>query len=52
MKTYLFYDKNSSIVITLSANTFEQAYFLLVQTVKHPADFRAEDEEGEEDVQN
>lgn len=49
MRTFIFVQKNGSGVITLSAPSFEEAHFELIQIVKHPTDWRVEDEEGEEE---
>lgn len=48
MKNFIFIQDNGNGVLILSAPSFEEAHYLLIQTVKHPADWRVEDEEGEE----
>lgn len=48
MKTYTFYQKNSSAILTLTANTFEEAEEELKEIVKSTYGWRVEDEEGEE----
>lgn len=40
MKTYIFGDNNSNVLLFLPAKTFEEAMELLVKTVKCPADFK------------
>jgi len=42
LKTYTFKESDGSkcITITMDAYNFEQAMNILVQTVKHPADFK------------
>lgn len=49
MRTFVFVSENSSAVLTLSASSYEEAMEELTETVKHPADFRVEDEEGEDE---
>lgn len=47
MKTFTFYQKNSSVIITLSAPNFEEAEELLFETVKSDYGWRVDDEDGE-----
>ncbi|MEK6829822.1 MAG: hypothetical protein AABY15_06915 [Nanoarchaeota archaeon] len=49
MKTFLFYQKNSSATITLSANNFGEAEELLEEIVKDANSWTVEDEDGEEE---
>lgn len=48
MRTFIFYQKNSSAILTLSANTFEEAEEELKEIVKSTYGWRVEDEKGEE----
>jgi hypothetical protein len=49
MRTFLFIEQNGNAVITLSAETYQEAEQYLAELVKEPNDFRVEDEEGEEE---
>lgn len=49
MKTFLFYEKNASGSMALSAENFEEATTLLSETVKHPKGWRCDDEDGEDE---
>lgn len=49
MKTFLFYHKNSSAVLTLSANNFDEAEEVLADVVKDIDAWRCEDEDGEDE---
>lgn len=41
LKEYIFEDlSNSMIRITINSYSFEQAYELLVETTKHPSNFK------------
>ena len=48
MKTFKFVQKNSLITIILSAESFEEAEWLLFETVKEDYGWRVENEDGEE----
>jgi hypothetical protein len=48
LRTFTFYQKNSSAVLTLSAPSFEQAEEDLKEIVKDTYGWRVEDEEGED----
>ena len=48
MKTFIFIQKNSSVIVTLSAPNFEEAEKVLFDTVKDNYGWRVEDEDGEE----
>jgi hypothetical protein len=47
MKTFLFYHKNSSHTMAISAYTFEDAYEELTDEVKDVWGWRCDDEDGE-----
>ena len=49
MRTFHFYQKNSSVRVTLSANDLEEAEEVLFDHVKSDYGWRVEDEDGEED---
>ena len=49
MKTFNFYQKNSSVSITLSANNLEEAETELFETVKDNYGWRVIDEDGEDE---
>ena len=49
LKTFTFYQKNSSAVLTLSSSSFENAENLLFETVQSDYGWRCDDEEGEEE---
>jgi len=49
MKTFMFTQKNDSITIILSANTFEEAEVKLFETVKDNHGWRVDNEEGDEE---
>jgi hypothetical protein len=48
MKTFNFYQKNSSATCSISANTFEEAEAELAETVKDMYGWRVDDEDGED----
>jgi len=48
MKTFIFYHKNSSAVMTLTTNTFEDAQEELKNTVQDTWGWRCDNEDGEE----
>ena len=48
MKTFVFIQKNSSVVVSLSAESFEEAEKLLFETVISDYGWKVENEEGEE----
>jgi hypothetical protein len=47
MRKFTFVHKNTSVVITLSAEDFHEAENKLEQVVKNTWEFRVENEEGE-----
>ena len=49
MKTFTFYQKNSSVVLIISAKTFTDAEYELMTIVKDMYGWRVEDEEGEDE---
>lgn len=49
MKTFLFYEKNSSCVLTMSADNFEEAVEELELTVIAPDGWRCDNPEGEDE---
>lgn len=49
MKTYIFYQKNSSAVMTISSNSFEEAEEELFSLVKEAYGWRCDDINGEEE---
>lgn len=49
MKTFHFCQKNSSVIVTLSATDFEEAEQELFNTVKDDYGWRVEDEDGEDE---
>jgi len=48
-RTFHFYQKNSSVCVTLSADSFEEAEKELFETVKDNYGWRVNDEEGDEE---
>ena len=48
MKNYTFYNKNSSAIMTLSADSYEDALESLIEEVAYPSLWRCDDEEGED----
>jgi len=48
MKTFIFYQKNSSMVISVSAPTFDEAETELFATVNSTYGWRCDDVEGED----
>jgi hypothetical protein len=48
MKTFQFIQKNSGIIVIISANSFEEAEVILFNTVKDNYGWRVNNEEGEE----
>jgi type II secretory pathway component PulL len=48
-RTFHFYQKNSSVRVTLSADNFEEAEKELFETVKSDYGWRVEDEDGDEE---
>ena len=48
-KTFHFYNKNSSVNVTLSADSFEEAEEILFDHVKDNYGWRVDDEEGEDE---
>ena len=48
MLQYTFIQKNSSIIIIIKANSFEEAEKLLFETIIDNYGWRVDDEEGEE----
>jgi len=52
MKTFMFYQKNSSACLTISALTFEEAETELCELVKDIYGWRVEDEDGEDEDEN
>lgn len=48
MKTFIFYDKHSSSVMSISADDFEEAKKDLDATLIVSASWRCDNEEGEE----
>lgn len=48
MKTFTFYQKNSSVIVTLSAPTFNKAEAELFDHVKSTYGWRVIDEDGED----
>ena len=52
MRTYNFYHKNSSALLTLSAETFDEAEKELTNLLKDTYGWRVEDEEGESEEDN
>jgi hypothetical protein len=49
MKTFNFYQKHGNVRITLSANNFDEAEEILMDTVQGDCGWRVEDEDGEDD---
>jgi len=49
MKTFVFYQKNSSLVLTLSAPSFEQAETALWAGVRDTYGWRCDNEDGEDE---
>lgn len=49
MRTFNFYQKNSSVRVTLSADNFEEAEETLFDHVKSNYGWRCEDEDGEDE---
>ena len=49
MKTFIFNQKNSSITVTLAADSLEEAEETLANTVKNTYGWRVQDPEGEEE---
>lgn len=49
MRTFVFTQKNSSLVIVVSAKDFTEAEQILDNTVKDNYGWRVDNEEGEED---
>lgn len=49
MKTFIFYQKNSSVVISLTAETFKKAEKELFDTVQSTYGWRCDNTEGEEE---
>ena len=49
MKTFNFYQKNSSVCVTLSADNFEEAEEILFDHVKSSYGWRVEDEHGKDE---
>ena len=52
VKTFMFIEKNGDGVLTLSATDFEDANQILEEKVKHPDEWRVEDEDGDEDTED
>lgn len=48
MKTFIFIQKNNSVVVSLSAESFEEAEKLLFETVVSDYGWKVENEDGEE----
>jgi len=49
MKTFIFYQKNSSAVMALSAPTYDDAYEQLTEEVGNTWGWRCDDQEGEDE---
>jgi len=49
MKTFTFYQKNSSVCVTLTAPDLNSAEILLFDTVRDDYGWRCDDEDGEEE---
>ena len=49
MKTFVFIQKNSSVIVTLSAKNLKEAEKELFDTVKYDYGWYVEDEDGEEE---
>ena len=49
MKTFNFYQKHGNVRITLSANNFDEAEEILMDTVQGDCGWRVEDEDGEDE---
>ena len=49
MRTFHFYQKNGSVTVTLSAENYEQAEEILMETVQGDVGWRVEDEHGEDE---
>jgi hypothetical protein len=49
MRTYHFYQKNSSVNVFLTADSFEEAEEILFDHVKDSYGWRCDDEDGEEE---
>jgi hypothetical protein len=49
MKTYVFAEKNGSAIVTLSADTEDEAMTSLADIVKDPESFRLEESEDKEE---
>lgn len=49
MKTFIFCQKNSSAILTLSAPNFDEAEALLAEEVKDVYGWRVNDEDGEDE---
>jgi hypothetical protein len=48
-KTFLFYEKNGSGTLTISAMDFDDAILQLNEMVTDPMGWRCDDEEGEDE---
>lgn len=47
-KNFTFINKNEPIIVTITADTFEEAERILFETVKDDYGWRVDDEDGEE----
>ena len=50
MKTFRFVQKNSAIIVIITANSFEEAENILFETVKDNYGWRVDNKEGEENL--
>lgn len=47
MRSFQFVQKNSGVIVIISAKTFEEAEIILIETVKDNYGWRVDNEEGE-----
>ena len=49
MKTFIFYQKNGNVTVTLSADNYVEAEEILMETVQGDCGWRCDNDEGEEE---